>query len=157
MGVDETLLNEIVRRVLTVARPDRIILFGSAATGQMTKDSDIDLLVVEPAPANTHERRVEIRDAVGDIGYPVDVIVMRTERFEERSAGSAALRTRLTSMGASFMKPLDPGLESLLREWIEKAEADLEAAERLAPECSEQHSAFGKSSASIASRPSRNT
>ncbi len=83
MGVDETLLNEVVRRVLTVARPDRIILFGSAATRQMTKDSDIDLLIVEPSPANTHERRVEIRDAVGDIGYPVDVIVMRTARFEE--------------------------------------------------------------------------
>jgi predicted nucleotidyltransferase len=82
MGVDETLLSEVVRRVLTVARPDRIILFGSAATGQMTKDSDIDLLVVEPAAANTHDRRVEIRDALGDIGYPVDVIVMRTERFE---------------------------------------------------------------------------
>jgi hypothetical protein len=58
MGVDETLLNEVVRRILTVARPDRIILFGSAATGQMTKDSDIDLLVMESAPANTHERRV---------------------------------------------------------------------------------------------------
>ena len=82
MNVDETLLNEVVRRVLTVARPDRIILFGSAATGQMTKDSDIDLLVVEPTLANTHERRVAIRGAVGDIGYPVDVIVMRTERFE---------------------------------------------------------------------------
>ena len=82
VGVDETLLNEIVRRVLSVARPDRIILFGSAVTGQMTKDSDIDLLIVEPAPANTHERSVQILDAVGDIGYPVDVIVMRTERFE---------------------------------------------------------------------------
>ena len=82
MHVDETLLNEVVRRVLTVARPDRIILFGSAATGQMTKDSDIDLLVVEPALASTHERRVAIRGAVGDIGYPVDVIVMRTDRFE---------------------------------------------------------------------------
>jgi predicted nucleotidyltransferase len=82
MNVDETLLNELIRRVLTVANPDRIILFGSAATGQMTKDSDIDLLVVEPALANTHERRVAIRGAVGDIGYPVDVIVMRTERFE---------------------------------------------------------------------------
>ena len=82
MYVDETLLNEVVRRVLTVARPDRIILFGSAATGQMTKDSDIDLLVVEPALASTHERRVAIRGAVGDIGYPVDVLVMRTERFE---------------------------------------------------------------------------
>ena len=82
MSVDPALLNELVRRVLTVARPDRIILFGSAATGRMTMDSDIDLLVVEPAPANTHERRVAIRGAVGDIGYPVDVIVMRTERFE---------------------------------------------------------------------------
>ena len=83
MGVEETLLNEIVSRVLSVAHPDRIILFGSAATGQMTKDSDIDLLVVEPAPANTRERSVEIRSAVGDIGYSVDVIVMRTERFEK--------------------------------------------------------------------------
>jgi uncharacterized protein len=82
MGVDETLLKEIVRRVLSVARPDRIILFGSAAAGHMTKDSDIDLLVVEPSPANTRERSVEIRDAVGTVGYAVDVIVMRTERFE---------------------------------------------------------------------------
>ena len=29
------------------------------------------------------------------------------------------------------MKPLDPDAESLLREWIEKAEADLEAAGQL--------------------------
>ena len=39
------LIQEIVRRILTVTKPDRIILFGSAATGNMTRDSDIDLLV----------------------------------------------------------------------------------------------------------------
>jgi predicted nucleotidyltransferase len=83
MGVDEALLDEVVRRVLTVARPDRIILFGSAATGQMTKDSDIDLLVVEPEPANTRDRSVRIRRALGDVQYPVDVVVMSSERFEE--------------------------------------------------------------------------
>jgi predicted nucleotidyltransferase len=82
MGVDETLLREIVRRVLSVARPDRIILFGSAATGQMTKDSDIDLLVVGPAPANRHEASVMIRDAIGKVNLPVDVILIATERFE---------------------------------------------------------------------------
>jgi predicted nucleotidyltransferase len=81
-GFDETLLNEVVRRVLSVGRPDRIILFGPLPLGKMTKDSDVDLLVVEPSPANTHRRSVEIREAVGDIGSPVDVIVMRTERFE---------------------------------------------------------------------------
>jgi predicted nucleotidyltransferase len=83
MDVDETLLKEVVRRVLTVARPDRIILFGSAATGQMTEDSDLDLLVVEPEPANTRDRSVRIRRALGDVHYPVDVIVMSSERFEE--------------------------------------------------------------------------
>ena len=83
MAVDETLAREIIRRILTVAEPDRIILFGSAAAGQMTQDSDIDLLVVEPVPKNTRNESVRIRRALGDIGYPVDVIVMATERFEE--------------------------------------------------------------------------
>jgi hypothetical protein len=35
MSVDETLLGDVVRRVLSVTRPERIILFGSAATGKM--------------------------------------------------------------------------------------------------------------------------
>jgi predicted nucleotidyltransferase len=82
MGVDETLLNEIVRRVLSAVRPDKIILFGSAATGQMTKDSDIDLLIVDPAPQNERHLSVKIRRALGDVGYPVDVIVIGTDRFE---------------------------------------------------------------------------
>jgi len=55
----KTTLNEIVRRVLSVARPDRIILF-VPLHGSNDQDSDIDLLVIEPALANTHERRVEI-------------------------------------------------------------------------------------------------
>ncbi len=83
MTVDETLLDEVVRRVLTVARPERIILFGSAATGQMTEDSDLDLLVVEAEPADTRDRSVRIRRALGDVRYPVDVIVMSSARFEE--------------------------------------------------------------------------
>ena len=82
MGVDDSLLSEIVRRVLSVARPDRIILFGSDATGQMTKDSDLDLLIVAPALKNRHEERLRIADAIGDIEYPVDVIIIASERFE---------------------------------------------------------------------------
>jgi predicted nucleotidyltransferase len=83
MSIDEALAHEIVRRVLAAARPDRIILFGSAVSGTMNRDSDIDLLIVDPNPANRHEESVKIRSAIGDIGYPVDVIVIGTERFEE--------------------------------------------------------------------------
>jgi predicted nucleotidyltransferase len=67
MDVDELVLSEVVRRVLAVAKPDRIILFGSAATGQMTKDSDIDLLIVERAAKSRHEESVAITDAIGDV------------------------------------------------------------------------------------------
>jgi predicted nucleotidyltransferase len=83
MGIDESLIQEIVRRVLSAAKPDRIILFGSAVSGAMTRDSDIDLLVLEPQPDSLHEESVRIRDSIGHLGYPFDVIVMRTDRFEE--------------------------------------------------------------------------
>ena len=48
MPVNQTLLDEIVRCIVEVAQPDRIILFGSAARGQMGPDSDVDLLVATP-------------------------------------------------------------------------------------------------------------
>jgi len=85
VGIDEKLIDRIVRRILSVVRPDRVILFGSAVTGQMTRDSDIDLLVLEDSPDNTRNESVKINDALCDMnmGYPFDVIVMATERFEE--------------------------------------------------------------------------
>jgi predicted nucleotidyltransferase len=83
MGIDEQTVQEIVRRILSVAKPDKIILFGSAATGEMTRDSDIDLLIVEPAPGNTRHESVRLRGQLGGLGYPFDVIVISTEWFEE--------------------------------------------------------------------------
>jgi|SRR5580693_674335 len=82
MGIDDNLTSEIVRRILAVTNPDRIILFGSAATGQMTGESDIDLLIVEPESANRREESVQIRSAIGEIPFPVDVIVINTLRVE---------------------------------------------------------------------------
>ena len=81
--LNDVLINEIVRRVLSVARPDKIILFGSAATGKTTRDSDIDLLIIEPTPGDRLKESVRIHDALRGIGYPFDVIVISTEWFEE--------------------------------------------------------------------------
>ncbi len=82
MGIDEAVVGEIVRRVLSVSHPRRIILFGSAAAGRMTADSDIDLLVLEGSPSNARDESVRIRDALRGLGYPFDVIVMGAGRFE---------------------------------------------------------------------------
>ena len=80
--IDEALIEEIVRRVLSVARPDKIILFGSAASGRMTADSDIDLLIVESRPRDRRKESVRVGDALRGMGFPFDVLVMSTEWFE---------------------------------------------------------------------------
>ena len=83
MGISPALVSEIVKRILEVVEPQRIILFGSAATGKMTKDSDIDLLVLESTPNDSRHESIRIRQAMQGLGYPFDIIVMAVERFEE--------------------------------------------------------------------------
>jgi len=76
------MVKEILRRVLSVNTPDKIILFGSAATGQMTCESEIDLLIVEPNSSDQRKKIVKIDATLSGLGYPFDVIVISRERFE---------------------------------------------------------------------------
>jgi uncharacterized protein len=77
------LVKKVIDRILTVAKPERIILFGSAAAGSMTRDSDLDLLVIEHGFASQREESVRLREALGDLDVPVDIFAMTPERFEE--------------------------------------------------------------------------
>ena len=79
--VPEALLAEIVRRVVEAIAPEKIILFGSAARGEMGPDSDVDLLVIK---AGVHRRATAqtIERALVGILIPTDVIVARPEDIE---------------------------------------------------------------------------
>lgn len=82
-SLTDAAVTEIVRRILTVLRPARVILFGSAATGTMTRDSDIDLLVVADTVSDARADALRVRHALTGLPYAFDVIVMSRERFEE--------------------------------------------------------------------------
>ena len=49
---DQKTLDDIIRRIAEVAQPERIILFGSAARGDMTRNSDVDLIIRRMIHAN---------------------------------------------------------------------------------------------------------
>ncbi|MBI2422841.1 MAG: nucleotidyltransferase domain-containing protein [Candidatus Hydrogenedentes bacterium] len=83
MGIDGSLTAEIIRRIRTVAAPAKIILFGSAATGVMTSDSDIDLLVVESELVDATQESARLRGELRGLGYPFDVFVISSVWFEE--------------------------------------------------------------------------
>lgn len=80
---DEAMLQEIVRRIVAAVAPKEIILFGSAARGEMGPDSDIDLLVVK---ACEHRREVAraVRDCLRGVapGRGKDVVVVTPEDVE---------------------------------------------------------------------------
>ena len=83
MGIDDQLILEIIQRIRNVTAPDRIILFGSAALGNMNRDSDIDLLILEPNLKQERQEWLKIRNVLRGLGFPFDVILMTTQRFED--------------------------------------------------------------------------
>ena len=87
-------LQELVRRILEVSRPLRIVLFGSHARGQSGAHSDMDILVV--VPSDSHRREVSAliyRNLVG-FGRAVDLVVATPEDLE-RAPPSLVYRTAL--------------------------------------------------------------
>ena len=85
--LDASVLDEIVRRVVEVARPDRIILFGSAVREQMGPDSDVDLLVIKSGVEHRGRLAQRIYRALIGVGAPVDIVVVApedVERFGQR-------------------------------------------------------------------------
>jgi predicted nucleotidyltransferase len=73
---DEKILQEIIRRVVEVASPEKIILFGSAARGDMGPNSDVDLLVI--VDNHLHRRRTAqaiYRRLIG-VGFAADIVIV---------------------------------------------------------------------------------
>lgn len=79
--LEEAILNEIVRRIVEVARPERIILYGSAARGEMDPHSDVDLMVVKEG-VHRRDTAALILDEMGGVGAAVDVVVVTPEDIE---------------------------------------------------------------------------
>ncbi len=69
-------LEEIVRRIVSTARPKRIILFGSAARGTLGPHSDLDFLVVVPDGTHRRETSMRIYRALLGVGTAADVVVV---------------------------------------------------------------------------------
>jgi len=80
--LSEKTLQEIVRRVVEVAKPEKIILFGSAARGQMGPHSDVDLLVVKKGKFDRSRLVGDIYMKFHGVGQAVDVIVVTPQEVE---------------------------------------------------------------------------
>ncbi len=75
-------LDEIVRRIVEVAQPERIVLFGSAARGQVGPNSDLDLLVIKGGRYKYHNLLEKIYRSLCVVEAAVDVVLVTPDQVE---------------------------------------------------------------------------
>ncbi len=81
--IEPTVLKDIVRRVARVARPQKIILFGSAARAEMGANSDVDLLVIKAGRFNRGRLTEAIYAGLRGAAAAVDVVLVTPAEVEQ--------------------------------------------------------------------------
>lgn len=82
-AITEEKVEAVVRRIVEVCRPRKLVLFGSYVRGEMHADSDLDILVVTGDNAiNSRRESVRIRRALRGLSMPMDILVVSEEKLE---------------------------------------------------------------------------
>ena len=152
MMVEQAVIDEIVERVVEIAQPQKIILFGSAARGDMRAHSDLDFLVIIRDDEDGRDVQRRIYTNLPSKRIPVDVIVASTSAIARYKHSHALVYKPALREGKVMYEspnqetPPDP--EDLPpdefppgryppddpREWMARAKADLRRAKRWEPD-----------------------
>ncbi len=60
-------IDQVVQKLITAYKPEKIFLYGSYAYGDPGEESDVDLLIVKKTNERPIDRRVKVRKLVSDL------------------------------------------------------------------------------------------
>ena len=96
----QEVLDEIIQRIVQVADPEKIILFGSAARGKMGPDSDVDLLVVvNQSNERPTKRATRAHRCLRGMGVSKDILVHTRSEIERSRYVYASLLCEILERG----------------------------------------------------------
>jgi uncharacterized protein len=75
-------LADMVRRIVKAARPEKIVLFGSAARGEMGPNSDVDFLVIKRGKFHRGRVTESIYDNLYGAAAAADVVLVTPEEVD---------------------------------------------------------------------------
>lgn len=78
-------LQVIIKELLTYD-PEKIILYGSAARGEFSENSDIDLLIIKKTDKDMFERIGDVLTILRNRTIPIEPIVLTPEEFQKMCA-----------------------------------------------------------------------
>ena len=82
IALSDSLLKQVVERILSAGDPLMIVLFGSRARGDSRPDSDLDLLVVEESGLPRHRRSPRYYHATRGLFPARDILVWTPEEIK---------------------------------------------------------------------------
>lgn len=76
VSIEKQVLDRLVSKIVEAVHPRRVLLFGSAARGQMGPHSDVDLLVVMPDGAHRRQTAQRLYRALAGLGVAKDIVIV---------------------------------------------------------------------------------
>jgi len=99
-AASDSVLSEVVRRLVEAYNPECIYLFGSVARGESGPDSDYDIMVIVPDDAPPELRRSRAAYvALWGTGVASDVLVWTASQFDSRLHLAASLPATVVREG----------------------------------------------------------
>ena len=93
MNIEKEIEN-ITAQIIQKYSPDKIILFGSAAIGNLNSDSDADFLIIKQDTPYYGAERIRELSRLIDRNIAVDFLIYRPDEFEKRiEMGDPFLKT----------------------------------------------------------------
>jgi predicted nucleotidyltransferase len=99
MHPDPQAINELVRRIVEAVHPRRVILFGSAARGEMGPNSDLDVLVIMPDGTHRCQTAQEVYRRMWGFGFAKDIVVVTESDVREYGTNPYTIITNALEEG----------------------------------------------------------
>lgn len=93
---------DIVEKIVSGYNPDKIILFGSYATGEPTEDSDLDLMVIKATDLSRPQRTVQVRKMLYGAMIPIDLIVYTPQEIAESKENKFSFVSEVLNTGKTL-------------------------------------------------------
>ncbi len=95
-------ISEIVNKIASGYDPDKIILFGSYATGNPNDDSDLDLFIIKDSNIPRPQRSVHVRRLLFGSMIPIDLIVYTPKELEESKKSKYSFVNEVLNSGKTI-------------------------------------------------------
>ncbi len=92
-------IKHLVQKIVEVSSPQKVILFGSYATGHITPDSDLDVLVIKESLEPRFKRTREIRKSLRGSKIPLDILMYTPSEIKEWENVKTVFITRVLREG----------------------------------------------------------